>query len=75
MRKYAAPIAIFTMIMAGPAFAQSATQPTDNAHGAAPASEGRAATQDHAPSGNPNGKGNALNGPLSALDATRNNGQ
>jgi hypothetical protein len=71
------------LIACASAFAQSSTGTAAASPGAedgrtmretAP-HEGRAATQDSMRPGNPNGKGNALNGPSGAPDATRNNGQ
>jgi hypothetical protein len=62
-----------------PVFAQTATTPEDAGHRSgtqvATPSEGRAATRDQQRSGNPNGEGNALEGPYHAPDATRNNDQ
>ena len=75
-------LALTSMVgLAVPAFAQNTPVQGNNSEQSGPTmrdvrpTEGRAATRDETRSGNPNGNGNALEGPNHAPDATRNNGQ
>jgi hypothetical protein len=82
MRTLIAVAALMTSTLVAPAFAQNtmnpgaaAEGPRDTApRGQAP-NEGRAATHDETTRSDPNGSGNALEGPNHAPNSTRNNGQ
>ena len=78
MRKTLAIASTAALLICGSAFAQSSSAPADMSRKQpalkAQPQEGRASNET-TKSGNPNGKGNALNGASGAPDATRNNGQ